>query len=425
MSNSFLRLMDERVVIMDGAMGTNIHRYDPTDADWGGHEKLNLTDYVSVTHPEWIRDIHRGFLAVGCDAIETNTFNGATFVLKEFNVKESAFELNLLNTRIAREVADEFSTSDQKRYVIGSVGPTNKQPSIVNASARDIAIDFDTMYASYKPQMLAMIEGGADAILIETCFDILQSKCAVICALDAMREKGVKLPLMVQVTILKSDKKIEGQGQDAMLAGTDMATAITILETFPEIDVIGINCALGPTDMVQHVKQLSVQCKRKLSVLPNAGLPETVNGRAHFHLTPDELVYWLSKFVHEYGVNIVGGCCGTTHEHLGKVVAALKGVKPLKRSPISEPSVTSLHSAVTLHQEPAPLLVGERTNTNGSRQFKKLLEAEDWNGLVDMAREQEREGVHVLDVCTAFVGRDEVRDMRKWFGAITRLSPSP
>ncbi len=181
MSNSFLRLMDERVVIMDGAMGTNIHRYDPTDADWGGHEKLNLTDYVSVTHPEWIRDIHRGFLAVGCDAIETNTFNGATFVLKEFNVKESAFELNLLNTRIAREVADEFSTSDQKRYVIGSVGPTNKQPSIVNASARDIAIDFDTMYASYKPQMLAMIEGGADAILIETCFDILQSKCAVIC----------------------------------------------------------------------------------------------------------------------------------------------------------------------------------------------------------------------------------------------------
>ena len=238
--------------------------------------------------------------------------DGATFVLKEFNVKESAFELNLLNTRIARETADEFSTSDQKRYVIGSVGPTNKQPSIVNASARDIAIDFDTMYASYKPQMLAMIEGGADAILIETCFDILQSKCAVICALDAMREKGVKLPLMVQVTILKSDKKIEGQGQDAMLAGTDMATAITILETFPEIDVIGINCALGPTDMVQHVKQLSVQCKRKLSVLPNRSFPETVNGRAHFHLTPDELVYWLSKFVHEYGVNIVGGClCGT------------------------------------------------------------------------------------------------------------------
>ncbi len=410
MSKSFLQLLDERVVILDGAMGTNIHRYDPTDEDWGGHEKLNLCDYVAVTHPEWIRDIHRGFLEAGCDAIETNTFNGATFVLKDFNVKESAFELNLLNTRIARLVADEFSTPGNKRYVIGSVGPTNKQPSILNP---EIAIDFDSLYASYKPQMLAMIEGGADAILIETCFDILQSKCAVICALDAMREKGVKLPLMVQVTILKPDKKVAGQGQEAMLAGTDMATAITTLEAFPEIDVIGINCALGPADMLPHVKQLGAQSRRKISVLPNAGLPDVINGVAHFHLTPDELVHWLSRFVRECGANIVGGCCGTTHEHLAKVVKALKGAKAPVRHPSSEPSVTSLHTAVTLHQEPAPLLVGERTNTNGSRQFKKLLEAEDWNGLVDMAREQEREGVHVLDVCTAFVGRDEVRDMRQ------------
>jgi 5-methyltetrahydrofolate--homocysteine methyltransferase len=394
-------LLDQRVLILDGAMGTNIHRFDPSDADWGGKEYVNLCDVVALTHPQWIRDIHRAFLRVGCDAVETNTFSGSRHVLAEYGLADKCYELSLLNARLAREAVAEFSTSGRPRFVIGSVGPGTKQPSITDPS---IAIDFDALYDSYKPHIRGLIEGGVDAILIETCFDILQSKCVVICALDAMRERGVKLPLLVQVTILDNG---------TMLAGSDMATAITTLEAFSEIDVIGMNCALGPADMLSHLQQLSQQCRRKISCLPNAGLPLTIDGKAVFPLKPNELADWLVKFVHEYGVNIVGGCCGTTAEHLAAVVNALHGVQAPQRTPVFEPSVSSLHTSVGLQQEPRPLLVGERTNTNGSRRFKHLLEAEDWHGLVEMAQEQEREGVHVLDVCTAFVGRDEVRDMRE------------
>jgi 5-methyltetrahydrofolate--homocysteine methyltransferase len=394
-------MLDERVLILDGAMGTNIHRYDPTDADWGGKEYVNLCDVVALTHPEWIRHIHSAFLRVGCDAVETNTFNGSRHVLAEYGLADKCFELSLHNARLARDAVAQFSTPDRPRFVVGSVGPGTKQPSITDPS---IAIDFDALYDSYKPHLRGLIEGGVDAILIETCFDILQSKCVVICALDAMRELGVKLPLMVQVTILDNG---------TMLAGSDMATAITTLEAFSEIDVIGMNCALGPADMLSHLQQLSQQCRRKISCLPNAGLPQTIDGKAVFPLKPNELADWLVKFVHEFGINMVGGCCGTTAEHLAAVVKALHGVQAPQRKPVFEPSVSSLHSSVSLQQEPRPLLVGERTNTNGSRKFKQLLEAEDWHGLVEMAQEQEREGVHVLDVCTAFVGRDEVRDMRK------------
>src|SRR5262249_6381684 len=401
MPAEFLSLLNERVLIFDGAMGTNIHRYDPTDADWGGPTQINNCDNVAFTRPEWIYEIHKGFLEAGCDAIETNTFNGSKLVLSEFGLGDRVEEVNLRNVRIAKDAAREFSSPKRPRFVVGSVGPGTKQPSILDPN---IAIGFDELYASYQPQMRALIDGGVDAILIETCFDILQCKIATICALDAMREKGVRLPLMVQVTILDNN---------AMLAGSDMLTALTTLEAFPDVDVIGMNCALGPDLMLSHVQTLSKHCRRPISVMPNAGLPEMIRGKAHFPLTPAGLVEWLSRFVHEYGANIVGGCCGTTHEHLAAVVKALQGMKPPVRKPASEPAVTCLHSTVPLQQEPRPLLVGERTNTNGSRKFKQLLEKDDWHGLVEMARDQEREGVHVLDVCTAFVGRDEVRDMRE------------
>jgi 5-methyltetrahydrofolate--homocysteine methyltransferase len=399
MTHPLLDLIDRRVVILDGAMGTNIHRYDPSDADWGGRDFVNLCDVVARTHPDWIRNIHRAFLHCGCDAVETNTFNGSKLVLAEFGIADQCLDLNKVNVRLAREAVAEFSTPERPRFVIGSVGPGTRQPSITDPK---IACDFDTLYDSYEPQMRGLLEGGVDAVLIETCFDSLQSKIAAICALDTMRKLGIRVPVMVQVTILQNG---------TMLAGSDMATAITTLEAFPEIDVIGINCALGPADMVSHVQQLSVQCTRRISCLPNAGLPETIDGRAVFPLGPVELADWLEKFVKEYGVNVIGGCCGTTTEHLHEVVKRLHGVKAPRRKPVNEPAVTSLHSTAALRQEPRPLLVGERTNTNGSRKFKQLLEAEDWHKLVDMAREQEREGVHVLDVCTAFVGRDEVRDM--------------
>src|SRR5260370_181658 len=288
----FLSLLDERVLILDGAMGTNIHRYDPADADWGGKEFMNLCDVVAYTHPEWIRQIHAGFLHAGCDAIETNTFSGSRHVLAEFGIADKCEELNRLNVRLAREVAKEFSTPARPRFVLGSVGPGTKQPSLQDPK---IAISFDELYDALEPQMRAFIEEGADGILIETCFDILQAKIAVICALDAMKKKGVQLPLLVQVTILE---------QGAMLTGSDISPAITTLQAFPEIDVIGINCALGPKEMLGHVRTLSQQCQRKISCLPNAGIPELIEGKTVFPLQPAELTDWLTRFVREFGVNI-------------------------------------------------------------------------------------------------------------------------
>jgi 5-methyltetrahydrofolate--homocysteine methyltransferase len=397
----FLRRLHEGVLILDGAMGTNIHRRNPEPADWGGEHLVNLSDAVSLTHPEWILDIHREFLAVGCDAVETNTFNGSRMVLGEFGMAERCRELNRLGAQLARQAADEFSRSDWPRFVIGSIGPGTKTPSLLNESTY---ASFDLLAESYRDQFRGLIEGGVDALLIETCFDILQAKVAVITALDVMRELGVQLPLMVQVTVERTG---------TMLPGTDIAAALTTLAAFPEVAVIGLNCATGPDLMEPHVKYLSQHCPKWISCLPNAGLPENRNGQTYFPLQPEELADWLDRFVREYGVNIVGGCCGTRPEHLAAVVKRLRGAKPAIREPKLEPSVSGLFGSVTLAQEPRPLLVGERTNTNGSRKFKQLLEAEDWEALVDMAREQEREGVHVLDVCTAYVGRDEVRDMRE------------
>lgn len=401
MPSEFLRRLHQSVLIFDGAMGTNIHRRNPEPADWGGEHLVNLSDAISLTHPEWILDIHREFLSVGCDAIETNTFNGSRMVLGEFGMAHRCRELNRLGAQLARQAADEFSTPDWPRFVVGSIGPGTKTPSLLNESTY---ASFDDLAESYRDQFRGLIEGGVDALLIETCFDILQAKIAVITALDVMKEMGVDLPLLVQVTVERTG---------TMLPGTDIAAALTTLEAFPEVAVIGLNCATGPDLMEPHVKYLSQHCRKRISCLPNAGLPENRNGQTYFPLQPHELADWLHRFVQEYGVNIVGGCCGTRPEHLAAVVKRLRGTRPPLRQPIFEPSVAGLFGSVTLAQEPRPLLVGERTNTNGSRKFKQLLEAEDWEALVDMAREQEREGVHVIDVCTAYVGRDEVRDMRE------------
>ena len=406
MPADFLTLLDERVLILDGAMGTSLHRYHPTTDDWGyapdGKSLMNLSDALAYTHPEWIRDIHRGFFAAGCDAVETNTFNGSGIGLGEFGMAGKLDEINRLNVRLAKEAAAEYSTPTRPRFVVGSIGPGTKMPSVLNDS---IYIHFDAMATAYRPQIVAMIEEGVDALLIETCFDILQAKCVAITAIDVMREKGIKLPLMVQITIMETTQK--------MLPGTDIAGALTTLDAFPEIDVLGLNCAVGPDLMLSSLKHLSHYSRKKISVLPNAGLPQKRGDETYFPLQPKDLADWLERFVNEFGVNVVGGCCGTTHEHLQHVCDRLHGAKAHARHPVSEPAVSSLFGSMGLAQEPRPLLVGERTNTNGSRKFKQLLEAEDWDGLVDMARDQEREGVHVLDVCTAFVGRDEVRDMKE------------
>ena len=404
MPADFLSLLDERVLILDGGMGTSLHRYKPTDRDWGyapnGKSLLNLSDALVYTHPEWIREIHQGFLAAGCDAIETNTFNATQLVLDEFGMGERLDEINRFNIRIAREVAVEYSSPGRPRYVVGSVGPGTKMPSLTDPS---IYADFDTLAAAYRRQLQIMIEERVDAILIETCFDVLQAKCVAITAIEEMKKAGVRIPLMVQLTIIDANKK--------MLPGTDIPAALVALEPLDEIDVIGMNCGVGPDLMDEDVRHLSRHSSKRLSVLPNAGLPETRGDETYFPLDPNGLADWLSRFVNEYGANIIGGCCGTTKDHLAAVAKKLHGARPAPRKVTYLPAVASLQSAQDLIVDQRPLLVGERTNTNGSRKFKQLLEKDDWHGLVEMAREQEREGVHVLDVCVDYVGRDGVRDM--------------
>lgn len=401
MPHAFLEILKQRVLILDGAMGTSILRYRPQASDWGGEHLVNCSDAVSLTHPDWIRNIHRSFLAVGCDAVETNTFNGSRHVLAEFGLGDRCRELSRLSAQLARQAVDEFTTKNHPRFVIGSIGPGTKMPSILQDS---IYITFDELVAAYSDHIRGLIEGGADVLLIETCFDILQAKAVTITALDVMREMGVRLPLMVQITI---------QPDGRTLPGTEVGAALTTLECFSEIDVIGLNCSVGPDLMLSAIQELNESCSRFLSVVPNAGLPESRGEETYFPLQPPEFADWLERFVSEYGVNVVGGCCGTTPEHLSEVVRRLAARKPAGRQPRSAPAVSSLFSAMDLQQEPRPLLVGERTNTNGSKRFKQLLEKDDWRGLVEMAQEQEREGVHVLDVCTAYVGRDEVRDMNE------------
>jgi 5-methyltetrahydrofolate--homocysteine methyltransferase len=408
LNHPFLNLARERVVILDGAMGTSLHRYKPTDAAWGyapnGKSLMNLCDAIAYMHPEWIRDIHRGYFAVGCDAVETNTFNASRIVLDEFGMADKLDEINRLNIRLAKEAAAEFATPQRPRFVVGSIGPGTKMPSILNPS---IYADFDTVAHSYRPQIAAFIDEGVDAILIETCFDILQAKCVAITAIEEMKRKGVRLPLLVQITV---DDRTKGT---TMLPGTEVTAALTTLLTLSEIDVLGLNCSVGPDLMLHAVKALAEGSDRLISVLPNAGLPLKRGDETYFPLEPAPLADWLERFVTEFGVNIVGGCCGTTADHLKVVVDRLAGRTPAPRSPKIVAAASGLFASVELQQEPRPLLVGERTNTNGSKKFKQLLEKDDWHGLVEMAREQEREGAHVLDVCVDYVGRDGVRDMKE------------
>jgi 5-methyltetrahydrofolate--homocysteine methyltransferase len=392
----FLDLIGQRVVILDGAMGTNIHRHEPSLSDFGGKE--NCVEWLNLTRPDIILAIHSGFFEVGCDAVETNTFGATRLTLGEFGAQEYVAEINRRAVALAREAAQRFSTLDHPRFVIGSIGPGTRPVSLVGTAGR---ISFDECHAVYAEQIRVLLESGVDALLIETCFDILQAKAAAIAAVDTMQAIGIRVPLMVQVTI---------ETTGTMLAGTDIASALTTLEALP-VDVIGINCATGPKEMEDHIRHLSHYCRRAISCLPNAGIPENIGGKAVFPLTPQALAESLAHFVQDFGVNIVGGCCGTTPEHLAEVVRRLRGVQPRPRQPIFEPSVSSLFQSVPLRMTPGPLIVGERTNTTGSRKFKQLLEADDIEGMIAMAREQQDEGAHLLDVCVAYPGRDEVRDI--------------
>ncbi|NLX12081.1 MAG: methionine synthase [Phycisphaerales bacterium] len=401
MRNRFLDTLEQRVLVADGAMGTSVHALDLSLADFEGLE--NCTEILTFTRPDVIRDIHARFLEVGCDAVETNTFGANKLVMAEFGLAERVREMNRRAAEIAREACDKYDSSDWPRFVIGSAGPGTRLVSLRQTT-------FDALSDSYAEQMRGLLEGGVDVLLIETCQDVLQAKAAIAGAETAFAEAQRRVPLMVQVTLETTGK---------MLVGTDMAAALVTLEAYPQIAVIGLNCATGPDQMSEHLLYLAEHCTRKISVMPNAGLPEVVDGKTHYPLNPDGLARWLVEFVEQAGVNIVGGCCGTTPEHMARVVQAIGRRRPVPRRPIIEASVSSLYQSTTIRQDNSFLIVGERTNANGSKKFRELLAAEDIDGMVRMAKEQARTGCHMLDVCVAYVGRDERTDMER---LMTRLS---
>ena len=392
----FLKALKEKVLIFDGAMGSSIHTYDLSLDDYHGYE--NCPEILVESRPQVIAEIHESFFKVGCDCVETDTFGGSPIVLAEFDLAHRAYQLNRKAAELAKEVASSFT--DKRRYVSGSIGPTTKIPSLGH-------IDFTVMKDAYYEQVRGLIDGGVDVLQFETGQDLLQAKAAIIAILDYFKVIGRKIPIITQVTL-------EAPPLGTMLVGTDISAALTTLASFP-VDVIGINCATGPTEMYDPVRYLCENSPTAVSVLPNAGLPENVNGETVYKLRPDELASAIEHFVKNDGVNIVGGCCGTTPEHLQAVVAKVEGLSPKKRKPEFTPAVASIYTSCPLELDSAmmqpPLIVGERTNTNGSKKFKDLLQAEDLDGMVSMAREQEKEGAHILDVCTAYVGRDEVKDM--------------
>ncbi len=390
----FLEALKEKVLIFDGAMGTSIHKYDLSIDDYLGYE--NCPEILVESHPEVLQEIHASFFKVGCDVVETDSFGGSPIVLAEFGLAARAYELNKKAAEIAREVARSYSQSGQPRFVSGSIGPTTKLPSLGH-------ISFAEMKDAYYVQVAGLVDGGVDVLQFETGQDLLQAKAAIVAILDYCKKIGRRLPIIAQVTI-------EAPPLGTMLVGSDISCALTTLNAFP-IDVIGLNCATGPREMIDPVGYLCRNSPKYVSVLPNAGLPENVNGETVYKLTPQELADSLNHFARDLGVNIIGGCCGTTPEHLARVCEVVGKLAPRVREIEFTPSVSSIYTAVAMHIDPAPLIVGERTNTNGSRKFKQLLQKEDWDSMVAMARDQEKEGAHVLDVCTAYVGRDEVRDM--------------
>ena len=394
MDHPLINCLRDRVLVIDGAMGTTIHAHDLSlEKDYRGCE--NCSEILNESRPDVIESVHHSFLGAGVDCIETNTFSANKIVLDEFGLRDRAYALNRAGAEIARRAADAFATPDRPRFVLGSIGPGTKLPSLGHTT-------FDLLEDSYAEQARGLLDGGVDAFIMETCQDLLQAKAAICGATRVMEAEGRPLPIIVLVTI-----EVTG----TLLVGTEIGAALTILETYPQVQVIGLNCATGPQEMSEHVRYLGHQCTRYVGVVPNAGLPQIVDGKTHYVLTPAELAKWLKAFVVADGVNMVGGCCGTTPDHLAAVVEALRDIKPVERRPRPQPSVASLYQSVALWQEKSILIVGERTNTNGSRKFKRLLVEGDIDGLVEMGRRQVREGAHVLDLCVDHVGRDGVADM--------------
>jgi 5-methyltetrahydrofolate--homocysteine methyltransferase len=409
----YLDAIADHVLIYDGAMGTNIQRYNLTAADFGGEQTNGCNDYLVITRPDVIEAIHASFLAVGCEVIETNTFRSNRLTLAEYGLQDRVLEINRAAAQLARRVADRFAAETGiPRYVAGSMGPSGRLPSSDDPDLSKIT--FDELASVFYEQARGLVEGGVDVLLLETSQDILEVRAAVVGIQRYFADAGVRIPLQVQVTLDTSGR---------MLFGTDIASALTTLEALP-VDVIGLNCSTGPEHMAGPVKYLAEHSTKPISVLPNAGLPINVDGQAVYPMQPEPFAAMLSEFV-DWGVSVVGGCCGTTPEHLQQVILRVQGEtlarrKPAVRQPQPEPAVSSGVRAMALRQSPPPTLIGERLNSQGSRKVKRLLLEEDFDGLVQIAQQQVDAGAHILDVCVALTERaDEAALMRE---VVKRLS---
>ena len=397
------------VLVFDGATGTSLQQLNLTAEDFGGAELEGCNENLVVTRPDAVQTVHRQFLEAGCDVIETDTFGAASIVLAEYGLEDKAFELNKRAAELAREMADQFSTPEKPRFVAGSMGPTTKLPTLGH-------IDFDTMRQSFREQADGLIAGDVDLFIVETCQDVLQIKAALQGIEEAFDASGERRPLMVSVTM---------ETTGTMLVGTDIAAVVSILEPFP-IDILGLNCATGPEQMKEHIRYLSEHSPFTVSCIPNAGLPENVGGVAHYRLQPLELKMQLMHFVEDLGVQVIGGCCGTTPAHIGALSELAADLTPAERpsrglkasaevraSLNYEPAAASIYGVTPYHQDNSFLIIGERLNASGSRKVRELLAEEDWDGLVSVARGQVKENAHVLDVNVDYVGRDGESDMHE------------
>ncbi len=394
--SQFLEALAQRVLVFDGAFGTWVQDRNLGPDDFGGAALEGCNERLVLTRPDLIAEMHAEYLDAGVDAVETATFGAFPLVLSEYGIADETYAINEAAARIARETCARFSTPEKPRFVIGSIGPGTRLPSLGQ-------IAFATLRDEYAAMVAGLLDGGVDVLLVETVQDILQAKAAIIGARRAMRAAGVEVPIMVQVTV-------ETTGR--LLVGSEIGAALTALEALRP-DVIGLNCATGPAEMTEHLRYLAQHSRTYLSCLPNAGLPSIVDGHTHYDLTPEGLAEAHDRFVGEFGLNIVGGCCGTTPAHLRAVCERLGTRAPVARNPQPEPSCSSVYSPVAFHQELAYLAIGERTNANGSRKFREAMLDADWDTCVAMAREQVKEGAHVLDVCVDYVGRDGAADMEE------------
>jgi 5-methyltetrahydrofolate--homocysteine methyltransferase len=407
-TSAYLSALRERVLFFDGALGTNLQLLELSPDDFGGEHLAGCNENLVATRPDVISTLHEQFLAVGCDVIETDTFGSFSLVLAEYGLQDQAASLTRTATDLARAAADKFATTSKPRFVAGSIGPGTKFPTLGQISYTDLR-------ASYIEQARALLEGGSDLFLVETMFDLLGAKAAINACKIAMAEVGRRIPIQVQVTIELSGR---------MLPGTEIGAALTSLEAMG-IDVIGLNCATGPQEMFEPLRYLAEHTALPISCLPNAGLPSVVDGKMHYDLTPEQLATFHHQFITEIGVSTVGGCCGTTIEHLSAVVDRCSGAIRATRDAVSEPSLSSIYTAVPIEQDSSFLIIGERTNANGSKKFREAMLDGDWDTTIAMAKEQVTEGSHVIDVCVDYTGADGVADMDAIISRLATQSTVP